>query len=65
MVLLPDTADRKSDGGVRSSETKIEQAPLGSRYTECYDPKTRRPHKTYVALYNRVCEEIAGMGLEI
>ncbi len=46
-------------------ETTIEHAPLGSRYAECYDLKTRRPHETYVALYNRVCEEIAGMGLEI
>lgn len=29
------------------------------------DLKTRRPRKTYVALYDRVCEEIAGMGLAI
>lgn len=46
-------------------EPTIEHAPLGSRYAECYDLKTRRPHETYVALYNHVCEEIAGMGLEI
>lgn len=43
-------------------EARIEHAPSGSRYSECYDLKTRRPRETYVALYDRVCEEIAGMG---
>ena len=44
-------------------EDRIEHAPTGSRYSECYDLTTRRPRGTYVALYERVCEEIAGMGL--
>ena len=46
-------------------EARIEHAPLGSRYSECYDLKTRRPREIYVALYDRVCEEIAEMGLAI
>jgi hypothetical protein len=46
-------------------EAHIEHAPLGSRYTQCYDLKTRRPHEAYVALYNRVREEIARLGVEI
>jgi hypothetical protein len=32
-----------------------------SRCPRC-DLKTRRPRKTYMALYDSVCEEIAGMG---
>ncbi|MFH2076228.1 MAG: monomethylamine:corrinoid methyltransferase [Pseudomonadota bacterium] len=50
---------------LKKYETHIEHAPSGSRYAQCYDLKTRRPRETYVTLYNRVCEEIAGMGLEI
>ncbi len=46
-------------------EPHLEHAPLGSRYAQCYDLKTRRPRETYVALYDRVCGEIAGMGLEV
>ena len=50
---------------------------IGTSKTKCFwvrfppyrcprcDLKTRRPRETYVALYDRVCEEIAGMGLII
>ena len=49
---------------LKKYETQIEQAPLGSRYAECYDLKTQRPRETYVDLYNRVREEIAVWGLK-
>lgn len=44
-------------------EADIEHAPSGSKYSECYDLKIRRPREIYVALYDRVREEIARMGL--
>lgn len=46
-------------------ETHMEHAPLGSKYTQCYDLETRRPHETYVVLYHRVCDEISRLGIEI
>jgi methylamine--corrinoid protein Co-methyltransferase len=46
-------------------EAGIDHAPPGSRYQECYDLSTRRPREAYVALYDRVREEIARLGLVI
>jgi hypothetical protein len=46
-------------------ETHMEHAPLGSKYTQCYDLETRRPHETYVVLYHRVCDEISRLGIGI
>jgi len=44
-------------------ESRIDQAPQGSRYQDCYDVATGRPCEAYVRLYNDVKEELARMGI--
>jgi methylamine--corrinoid protein Co-methyltransferase len=44
-------------------ESRIESAPDGSSYQECYDVTTGKPGQNYVRLYNEIKEELAGMGI--
>jgi methylamine--corrinoid protein Co-methyltransferase len=44
-------------------ESKLETAPEGSRYQECYDVTTGKPSDAYVRLYDEIKEELAGMGI--
>jgi methylamine--corrinoid protein Co-methyltransferase len=44
-------------------EDRIDQAPRGKRYQECYDLKTRKPSAEYARLHDEVKEELAQMGL--
>ena len=44
-------------------ESRIETAPTGSTYQECYDVTTGRPGPEYIRLYGEVKEELAGMGV--
>jgi hypothetical protein len=44
-------------------ETRIETAPGGSTYQECYDVTSGKPIEAYVRLYDEIKEELAGMGI--
>jgi len=43
---------------------KIEEAPVGKKFYECYDVSKVRPTKEYVELYNKVKRELADLGIE-
>ncbi len=43
-------------------EDKIDDAPIGKKYQECYDIDTGQPCQEYVDLYGEVKEELRGMG---
>jgi len=43
-------------------EDKIDDAPIGKKYQECYDVSTGQPSQEYVDLYSEVKEELRGMG---
>ena len=44
-------------------QSQIEKPPTGSRYQDCYDVITGKPHKDYIRLYSEIKEELAGMGI--
>jgi methylamine--corrinoid protein Co-methyltransferase len=44
-------------------ENRVEQAPRGKRYQECFDLRTQKPSEKYVRLYDEVKEELAQMGV--
>ncbi len=44
-------------------EGRIEKAPAGKRYQECYDLKTGRPSDEYNRLHAEIKEELAQMGI--
>jgi methylamine--corrinoid protein Co-methyltransferase len=44
-------------------EERIEDAPQGKRYQECYDLRTRQPSEEYVRLHGDVKEELAQLGI--
>ena len=44
-------------------ESRIETAPSGSRYQECYDASTGKPSESYLRLYDEVKEEMLAMGI--
>jgi methylamine--corrinoid protein Co-methyltransferase len=44
-------------------EARIDEAPEGKRYQECFDLRTRKPSEEYTRLYAEVKEELAGMGV--
>jgi len=46
-------------------ESRIESAPSGARYQECYDVTTGKPGDDYVRLYEHVKNELAQMGIPI
>lgn len=43
-------------------EDKIDDAPIGKKYQECYDVATGRPCQEYVDLYGEVKAELRAMG---
>ncbi len=43
-------------------EDKIDDAPAGKRYQDCYDMDTGQPSAEYVNLYGEVKEELRQMG---
>lgn len=45
-------------------EDKIEQAPIGKRFDECYDLGTVQPTPEYLDLYERCKEKLIGFGLD-
>ncbi len=45
-------------------EDKVEGAPIGKAFQECYDVARKRPTKEYTELYNRVKREIQDLGIE-
>jgi methylamine--corrinoid protein Co-methyltransferase len=44
-------------------EERIEKAPSGKRYQECYDLKTGKASEEYLRLYGEVKEELGKMGV--
>jgi hypothetical protein len=46
-------------------ESRIEAAPAGSTYGECYDTVTGKPGDAYLRLYNGVKDKLAGMGVPL
>ena len=47
---------------LKKYEDKIDDAPVGKRYQECYDINTGEPSQEYVDLYGEVKEELRQMG---
>jgi methylamine--corrinoid protein Co-methyltransferase len=45
-------------------EDKIDDAPAGKKYQECYDIETGKPCQEYVDLYGEVKEELRQMGFK-
>ncbi|MHC4983623.1 MAG: monomethylamine:corrinoid methyltransferase [Planctomycetota bacterium] len=43
-------------------EDKLDDAPIGKKYQECYDVNTGRPCQEYVDLYGQVKQELRKMG---
>ena len=43
---------------------QIKQAPVGKKYSECYDLRTRQPQDWYLRLFNEIKEEFALMGIQ-
>lgn len=48
---------------LKKYESRIDNPPQGSKYQQCYDVVTGKPHESYVRLYNEVKEELADMGI--
>jgi hypothetical protein len=46
-------------------EAKIETAPPGSTYQDCYDVVSGRPKRGYVQFYGELKEELVGMGVPL
>jgi hypothetical protein len=46
-------------------EDKLESAPTGDRYQDCYDVVTGRPGDDYLRLYDETIEEMSGYGLDL
>jgi len=46
-------------------ESRIEKAPSGNRYQDCYDVATGKPGEAYLRLYEEVKEELSGMGIAL
>jgi hypothetical protein len=44
-------------------ENRLDKAPLGKTFPECYDVKTVTPTKEYVELYRRIRKEFEDLGL--
>lgn len=44
-------------------EERIEAAPAGKIYQECFDLKTGKPSEAYIRLYDEVKEELTAMGI--
>jgi methylamine--corrinoid protein Co-methyltransferase len=44
-------------------ECRIDNAPSGDRYQDCYDVTTGKPSEAYVRLVNEVKEELSGLGI--
>ena len=42
---------------------RLETAPIGSTYQECFDLTTGKPSDEYLLLYDEVIKELAGMGI--
>ena len=47
---------------LKKYEDKIDDAPIGKKYQECYDVSTGQPSQEYVDLYGEVKEELGRMG---
>jgi methylamine--corrinoid protein Co-methyltransferase len=45
-------------------EDKIDDAPMGKKYQECYDVATGKPCQKYIDLYGQVKEELWQMGFK-
>ncbi|MGD8501411.1 MAG: monomethylamine:corrinoid methyltransferase, partial [Phycisphaerales bacterium] len=45
-------------------EDKIDDAPIGKKYQDCYDMETGLPCQEYVDLYGDVREELRAMGFD-
>ena len=50
-------------GLLQKYERKIDNAPKGKRYRECYDLRTGKPNEDYIRLFNEVKEELVKMGI--
>ena len=46
-------------------ESRIDTAPTGSTYQECYDVTSGRPGDAYLRLCEEVKEELDGMGIPL
>ena len=59
---------QKADGIVRrllaEYEPRIDQAPLGRTFAECYDLPRVSPTQEYLELYERAKEELTALGLD-
>lgn len=45
-------------------ESRLDDAPVGKKYQDCYDVDTGEPCQQYVELYGEVKEELAAMGVK-
>jgi methylamine--corrinoid protein Co-methyltransferase len=45
-------------------ENQMEAAPIGKRFSECYDLGKLKPTQEYSELYERAKEELTSMGLD-
>jgi methylamine--corrinoid protein Co-methyltransferase len=46
-------------------EDKIDNAPIGKRYQDCYDIDSGLPSDEYVELYGQVKNELRAMGFNL
>jgi hypothetical protein len=49
---------------VSKYEEKISEAPIGKKFSECYDIVTVTPSKEYLELYERVRKELTDLGID-
>jgi methylamine--corrinoid protein Co-methyltransferase len=50
-------------GLLEKYEARIDKAPQGSRYQECYDVLTGKPGVAYLRLYDELKDELSRMGM--
>jgi len=64
MRLKRSDANEIAKNIISKYEGKLENAPLGERFQECYDIHKLRPTPKHVELYERVKTELRDLGLE-
>lgn len=63
--MKADQADGLVDKLLQKYEKRVENAPVGKRFQECYDLKTGKPSDGYLRLYEEVLDEFSNLGLTI
>jgi methylamine--corrinoid protein Co-methyltransferase len=63
MGLTRSEANRIVKEILQRYEKDIPNAPIGKKFSECYDLETVKPNKEYIELYQRIKEEVKKIGL--